>query len=109
MNLDAFKCRCCGACCQIPDGIVRVDDNEIKRISEFLGMSESEFIAKETELAPDRRGLILRNTPEGACVWLTEDNLCKINAVKPDKCRTFPFAWTNANSSEICPALANGE
>ncbi len=25
--------------------------------------------------------------------------------MKPDKCRTFPFAWTNADSAEICPGL----
>ena len=100
-----FHCRCCGACCRIPDGIVRVSDAEIARISAFLGIPESRFIEQETEIAPDRRGLILKNTPEGACVYLTADNLCRINAVKPDKCRTFPLAWTNPDSDAVCPVL----
>jgi len=105
VKLNGFKCRCCGRCCRIPDGIVRVSDAEIARIAAFLGMAESDFIANETELAPDRRGLILKNTPEGACVYLTPDNLCRINPVKPDKCRTFPFEWTNSDSTDVCPEL----
>ena len=31
---------------------------------------------------------------------------CRINPVKPDKCRTFPFEWTNPDSVEVCPGLA---
>lgn len=101
-----FSCRRCGACCSIPDGIVRVSDEEIARIAQFLGMSQSAFIERECEVAPDRRGLILRNTSEGVCVWLTGDNLCRIHEVKPDKCRTFPFKWVNPDSHTVCPGLA---
>ena len=100
-----FHCRRCGACCRIPDGIVRVSDAEIARIASFIGIPEARFIEQETEIAPDRRGLILKNTPEGACVYLTADNLCRINAVKPDKCRTFPLEWTNPDSESVCPVL----
>ena len=100
-----FTCRRCGACCRIKDGIVRVSDAEIARIAAFLGMSETEFIANETDVAPDRRSLVLKSHPDGSCVYLTADNLCRINSVKPDKCRTFPFEWTNPDSREVCPAL----
>ena len=88
-----FKCQGCGACCRIKNGIVRVGDDEIRRIAEFLAMSEQAFIDQETELAPDRRGLILKSRPDESCVYLTDDNRCRIHPVKPDKCRTFPFAW----------------
>ena len=101
-----FACQRCGACCRIKDGICRVSDEEIARIADYLGMSVPDFIANETDLAPDRKGLILKNTPDGACVWLTDDNLCRIHAVKPDKCRTFPHAWTNPDSHEVCPGLS---
>lgn len=100
-----FRCRCCGACCRIKDGIVRVSDGEIARIAAFLGLDEAEFIARETDLAPDRQGLALKSRPDGACAYLTPDNRCAINTVKPDKCRTFPFEWTNPDSHTICPAL----
>ncbi|MCR5413560.1 MAG: YkgJ family cysteine cluster protein [Kiritimatiellae bacterium] len=102
----AFVCRRCGACCRIKDGIVRVDDGEISRIAAFLGMREDEFIEKETELSPDRKSLVLHSRPDGSCVFLTEGNLCRINPVKPDKCRTFPQDWTNPDSASVCPGLA---
>ena len=105
-RISSFVCRRCGACCRIKDGIVRVSDAEIVRIAVFLGMEEQDFIDRETEIAPDRRGLILKSRPDGACAWLSEDNLCRINPVKPDKCRTFPREWTNDDSHRICPGLA---
>ena len=76
-----FVCQGCGACCRIRDGIVRVSEGEIARIAAYLGMTESAFIEKETELAPDRKGLILRSRADGACVWLDENNRCRIHAV----------------------------
>ena len=101
-----FICRRCGACCRTKDGIVRVGEAEIARIAAFLGMDEAEFIEQETELAPDRRGLMLHSRQDGSCAFLTDDNLCRINPVKPDKCRTFPHAWVNPDSAFVCPALA---
>ena len=85
---------------------MRVSNAEIARIAAFLGMAEQDFIDRETEVAPDRRGLILKSRPDGACAWLSDDDLCRINPVKPDKCRTFPLKWTNADSPSICPGLA---
>ena len=85
---------------------MRVSDAEISRIAAYLGMDEAEFIANETELAPDRKGLVLKSRADGACVYLDENNLCRLNPVKPDKCRSFPFEWTNPDSNAICPELA---
>ena len=104
-ELSSFKCLGCGACCRIPNGIVRVSDVEISRIDEYLGMPEHVFIAEETDVSPDRRGLVLKSRADNSCVWLTEDNRCRIHPVKPDKCRSFPYDWTNADSYEVCPAL----
>lgn len=103
---ETFACRCCGACCRIPDGIVRVSSGEIARIAAFLNRNEADFIAHETLLAPDRKSLMLKSLPDGACVYLDGANRCRIHPVKPDKCRTFPFEWTNADSREVCPALS---
>lgn len=105
VDMAGFVCRRCGACCRIKDGIVRVSDEEISRIASFLGMSEADFIDAETDVAPDRRGLVLKSRADGSCAHLTEDSCCAINPVKPDKCRTFPHEWTNSDSFEVCPAL----
>ena len=85
---------------------MRVSDVEISRIAAYLGMDEGEFIANGTELAPDRKGLVLKSRADGACVYLDENNLCRLNPVKPNKCRSFPLEWTNPDSSAICPELA---
>ena len=35
---------------------------------------------------------------------------CRINSVKPEKCRTFPFEWTNPDSAEVhAPGWQNNE
>lgn len=100
----AFRCRRCGACCRIKNGIVRVSSDEIARIAAFLGRSEQDFIENETELAPDRKSLMLKSRADGSCAFLDETNLCRINPVKPDKCRTFPHLWRNPDSHLVCPA-----
>ena len=78
-DLSRFECIGCGACCRIPNGIVRVGEDEISRIAKFLGMDEGEFISNETDVAPDRRGLILKSREDGSCVYLSEDNRCMIH------------------------------
>ena len=62
---DSFVCLRCGACCRIKDGIVRVSDAEIARIAAFLGMDEADFIENETDVAPDRKGLVLKSLSDG--------------------------------------------
>ena len=84
---------------------MRVSDAEISRIAASLHMSEAAFIENETEVSPDRKGLILKSREDGSCVYLTPDNRCMIHEVKPDKCRTFPFDWINPDSFDVCAAL----
>jgi Fe-S-cluster containining protein len=51
--------------------------------------------------------LRLRNTPEGACVFLEADGRCRVQAVKPEGCRLYPFIYDEDNDSVIrdgiCP------
>lgn len=101
MNAKA-ECRRCGACCRI-EGIVRLADEDVGRMSEMLGLSEGDFIAAWTEIAPDRKGLVLKDAPDGACIMLTADNRCRVYGARPEKCRTFPYAWTNPESASYCP------
>lgn len=59
-------------------------------ITMYLGVSESAFIANETELVPDRKSFMRNSRSDGLCIYLTKDNLCTINPFKLEKCRTFP-------------------
>ena len=84
----------------------KIDRKEfVQGIAAHLGMSEADFIANETDIAPDRKGLVLRDRPDGACVMLDERNRCRIYPVRPEKCRTFPYEWMNKESSSYCPGL----
>ena len=86
---------------------MRLKDGDIARIAAHLGMSEADFIANETNLAPDRRGLVLKDRSDGACAMLDKKNRCRIYPVRPEKCRTFPYGWMNAESASYCPGLAD--
>ena len=105
----AFKCRQCGACCRIKDGIVRLSDLEILSLSRYLQMSESEFIDRFTDVSPDRKCLVLKSAPDGACVFLDENNKCVVHSVKPAKCGSFPYEWTNKDSCLVCPVLMEND
>ena len=99
---SAAGCRRCGACCRI-EGIVRLAERDITAMAETLGIGEDEFIADWTEIAPDRKCLVLKDSPDGACIMLAEDNRCRVYRARPEKCRTFPYEWTNGESSSYCP------
>lgn len=97
-----MECQRCGACCRI-EGIVRLTDEDVGRMAAELALTEDAFIADWTEIAPDRKGLVLKDAADGACIMLAEDNRCRVYAVRPEKCRTFPYDWVNPESSSYCP------
>ena len=53
-DLSAFQCRRCGACCKW-EGPVRVTEQEIDAIADYLGIELQRFIRDYTYLTPDRR------------------------------------------------------
>ena len=98
-----YECQRCTACCRWP-GFVRVGDREITRLAACLGQSERDFIERHTELDLQRRGLVLRNHPDGRCIFL-DGNDCAVNSVKPDQCVGFPNRWNFPGWREICRAI----
>lgn len=105
-DLSGFVCRRCGECCRIKDGIVRITNDDVTAISSHIGISGDEFIAEWCDIAPDRKGLVLKNAEDGhTCIMLDEANRCRIYPVRPLKCRTFPYDWVNENSADYCPGL----
>ncbi|MBX9585057.1 MAG: YkgJ family cysteine cluster protein [Gemmataceae bacterium] len=88
-----WDCSGCGACCRVYR--VPVTADERKRI-EAQGW-EAEADLKDTPyFVADKTGDWLNHRPDGACVFLGPDNLCRIHAKfgsagKPLACRVYPF------------------
>ena len=103
VRAETFVCKRCGACCRVP-GVVRVDEADVERLAGALGMSVEAFTAAYTELAPGRTGLMLAGDPEGACIFLGEDNLCRVHEARPRQCRDYPARWRSAAIEAVCEA-----
>jgi Fe-S-cluster containining protein len=97
-----FKCVRCGNCCKW-SGYVRISQNEINLIADYLDMTIDNFIDKYTRLTSDRRGLSLIENPDGSCIFYKESpSGCEINDVKPIQCRNFPFIWNFEGWEKEC-------
>jgi Fe-S-cluster containining protein len=56
----------------------------------------------------------LRESTHGDCVFL-QDNQCRVHAVRPQQCRTYPFWFKNLRSEDRwrrtcseCPGIGRG-
>ena len=79
-------------------------EGELARLAAHLGLSEHDFIQQFMRLRPDRRGLALKEQPDGACVFLA-GNDCSVQPVKPQQCRDFPNLWNFPGFEKICHAI----
>lgn len=101
IDWNAFVCTQCGACCRVP-GYVRVSDEEVTRIAAQLGLDVAAFTANHTRLMPDRSGLALLEEEDGSCAFLAADGTCRVQPVKPEQCRGFPYTWRYPDMATIC-------
>lgn len=100
---NPFKCAQCGACCREP-GYVCLAPGEAEAIAHYLQIAQYDFTSRYTRLTKSRRELSLNEQTDGACVFLTTEQTCRIQAVKPAQCRDFPRKWTFEGWREICAA-----
>ncbi len=70
-----------------------------------LGISHHDFIQEFTRLTNDRRGLALRDKPDGECVFLDGID-CRVQPVKPQQCRDFPNLWNFPGFELHCRAIS---
>ena len=75
-------------------------------MAEHLTLPVADFIALFTRLTDDRRGLSLIEAADGACIFLTPDNRCRVQPVKPRQCREFPLGWRFPGVEKVCRGLA---
>lgn len=105
-----WSCHSCGLCCRTLVG--HLTDEERRRLDE-QGWAEQLRVAPYVKVG---RGWALNKQPDGACVFLDDQNHCKIHAKfgeadKPLACRIFPFsvrpvrgAW-QASLRFDCPSV----
>ena len=103
-----LDCLECANCCKTTSPIFLQED--IGRISSYLKIKVGHFILKYLEMDEDG-DFVLQKAP---CVFLAEDNKCKIYDVRPKACSEYPHT-NRKNMIEIlditlentvvCPAV----
>lgn len=78
-------------CCRAPF-YVRVDEADVVRLEWATGRERIEFVAGD-EVVPR-----LRQTPDGACVFLAGDGRCTVYGARPAICESYPLG------GHICPS-----
>jgi hypothetical protein len=110
-----FACTRCGACCSGPaSGEVRVSDSEVRALAARLEVAEDAFRAIYARRVAGGATL-LRERPNGDCVFLEPGRGCAVYADRPRQCRTWPF-WRSVVTSpalwratgERCPGIDAG-
>jgi Fe-S-cluster containining protein len=111
LHEEAFSninCLNCAACCKSYSPRFKMPD--IKRISKYLGMKETELIDKY--LYQDNEGDYVAKTKP--CPFLGSDNYCSIYDVRPTDCARFPYTDEDVllkrplitiKNSTFCPAV----
>ena len=98
-----YVCQRCTNCCKWP-GDVRLEEDEISSIAEFMGLAADEFIQRYTRLRSNRQGLSLVEKDNHECIML-DGNACRIHPVKPAQCQGFPNKWNFPGWRLVCEAV----
>lgn len=101
-----FECTACGKCCKT-DGSVYLTPEEHEQAANFLDISKEAFIQKYAShtISDGGKGEWIRllerpdaNENSHGCIFLNDDNTCKIYEARPIQCSTYPF-WPNIMKS----------
>ncbi len=111
LHEEAFatiNCLDCANCCKNHSPTFKTPD--IKRISKFLGLKETELIEKYLRLDEDN-DFVVKQSP---CAFLNTDNTCRIYDVRPSDCARYPYTDEDVfikrkqltlTNSGVCPAV----
>lgn len=109
-----FECTECGDCCTGAPGYVWVNGEEIRALSQVVGLSVEEFEATYVRQIGIRRSLI--EYDNGDCVMFDPDRRqCMAYEARPRQCKTWPFWDSTAGTAEdwestcqACPGCGKG-
>lgn len=109
-----FQCVGCGQCCTGEPGYVWVNEEEIAALAAALEMSREEFEGLFVRSVGERTSLV--EMSNGDCVFFDgETRRCRVYALRPRQCRTWPFWQSNVRSvhawqqtCRVCPGSGRG-
>ena len=81
-----FQCKNCGVCCRNQPPDINLKEQHRIEAKGFMNFLEDPH-------DPDNRNI--RRNKDGSCFFLTDENRCKIHAVKPVICILEPFIITD--------------
>ena len=94
--VERWDCHSCGFCCRSTK--FKLSDEDLKKLREQQWEKHPDFQGVEivTQHGRLRKYYQLGKRPDGSCIFLADDNLCRIHkelgeAAKPLVCRLFPF------------------
>ncbi|MEE2902518.1 MAG: YkgJ family cysteine cluster protein [Myxococcota bacterium] len=112
LNGRRFSCTQCGHCC-LKDGLVYLHTEELTQMAAHLKMTQEVFRTTfRVEYDPASEQPVLLAKEGKGCPLLDDKLRCRVHAVKPSQCRTFPFwsellddedAWNEARQD--CPGM----
>jgi Fe-S-cluster containining protein len=104
-----FECAGCGHCCRWGEGYVWINERDIHAMADHLGMDVLEFARDYVRRIGARHSL--KELADYRCVLLDEaegpGERCRVYAVRPTQCRTYPFWPENVKRAQAWRALAH--
>jgi uncharacterized protein len=106
LNIDCLQC---ANCCKTTSPLFTQED--IGRISSYLGLSRSAFV--QQYLIIDEDGDFVFNRP-APCPFLGDKNMCSIYTVRPEACAGYPHTGESGQrkklkltkqNAAICPGV----
>jgi len=86
-----FSCTQCGQCCATAgDYYVYLNEAESERIRACLQLSRSWFRRRYLQRLDDG-DQVLASGPGERCIFLGANGKCRVYAVRPVQCRSYPF------------------
>lgn len=82
---DLYTCQQCGYCCQ-GETTVSLDENDVRRLTEYLGMSFEQAREKYLRVTGN---VIQMKIKDGHCIFF--DNGCTVHPGKPWRCSQWPL------------------
>ena len=86
-----FSCTQCGQCCATAgDYYVYLTDEDSERIRTYLQLSRNWFRRRYLQSLEEGEQVLAAGADE-RCIFLDAEGKCRVYAVRPVQCRTYPF------------------